>query len=161
MRHVQPRRLPEHAVQLDEVHLPVPPLVREQVVAIEDRETFPVRLRLVARQEIQLIHTVNDPVLRNRGAGDAGQGRQHVNHVHDLVTNLAGLDFARPTHDRRHPERAFQGGEVVAPPISGGAVIALDLFRAVVAQPEHDGLVANSQIVDGIQDLAGVMVNLL
>ena len=133
MRHVQPGRCSEHAVQLDEVHLPVAPLVRKQLVAIECRKPLTVRFVLLSKQEVELVYTVNDAVLRNLGTGNSRQGRQYIHHVDDLVADLPCRNLAGPAHHGRYTERAFERGEVVAAPVPRGPMVAFDLFRPVVA----------------------------
>ena len=69
-------------------------------------------------------------------------------------------DPAGPADQERHAQRTLPDREIVTPPGTSRAVPRIEVFRAVVARPDDDGVVANPEIVDGVQDLSGPVVHL-
>ena len=78
MRHIQLLRAAEHVLQLDEMHLPVSPFVGEEVVAVENGESFTRAFLHLALQKVELVDAIDDPVVGHLVSGNPRKRRQHV-----------------------------------------------------------------------------------
>src|ERR1019366_3201089 len=86
------------------MRFPVPPLDGGQTVSHIGGEAFAVGRLLFAKEEVQLVYSVNCTILRDLCATYAGEGRVHVHAVNDLVVDVAGWHFTRPTNDERRTQ---------------------------------------------------------
>ena len=72
----EPLRRVDHVILTDQMHFPIPPFDGGQPVGHIGRESFAAGVRLLAEEEVQLVHTVDRPVFWDLGAADPGQRRE-------------------------------------------------------------------------------------
>jgi hypothetical protein len=141
------------------VHLPVTPLVPVHVVIVVDDEAFEIGFFLFTCQEIELIDTVDNAIVRNLLAGDSAECRQQVDDMDNLVTDTARGYLARPAHQEGRTHGALPRSEVIAAPGSGGAMPRVEVLGTVITEPQDHRVVPNLQVVYGIENLAGTVVD--
>ncbi len=78
----------------------------------------------------------------------------------DLVAHPAGSDVARPAHDERNAQRPLHVGEIVAAPGARRSLPGPGRLGAVVAGEHENGVVANPQGLNRVEQLAHVGVHL-
>ena len=96
-------------------------------------------------------------VLDRRVARRGEQCREPVEPGEHLVRDLAGLDMARPADHRRHAERAFPIGILLAAERCRRGVRPGELIRTVVGRVDHDRIIGDLEIVQGLEKLADVL----
>ena len=91
-------------------------------------------------------------------AGDREEGRKPVVVLHDLVRDLARLDFARPADHHRDTERALPVCVFLVAERRHGGVRPGVHVGAVVGRIHHERVVGDAELVEKIERLADVLV---
>jgi hypothetical protein len=159
-------------VLLEQVQLPLAPFDRLEPVALQAQHRVPARLLGVAQQEAAHVDAVDLAVVGQAAAAGQDQGGEQIDQVDQLVADLAGRHPVRPADDAGSPVGALQGGEVAAPPGSrepgplapegigvAGRVAEVGV-GAVVGGPDHDRVLGDAQLVQGVEDTAGEGIHL-
>ena len=143
-----------------------PPLVpphRCDLVFDEGDQVLAVGVVLLAEEEGALIHAVDGAIAGKLCADDRRQGREEVVDG-DHLGALSSWDPARPLDHARDPDRALESIAELTPE---GAVVAAaigrrsaDRGRRVVGDPDHDGVVLDPRRRNGVEHLAGAIVEL-
>ena len=65
-------------------------------------------LPIAIQEDGGLVDTIDDAIFRNLATGNAGERREQIHCVHDLVAGSSGRDFARPANYERYSHRFFE-----------------------------------------------------
>ena len=119
-------------------------------VAVEIGEGFPCRSLLALEQRKEGLAV--DLMLRlGRGAG-LDERRHDVDVRGERIRAAAGLHDARPTDDERHADAALEGRTFAFTERSGRTRMTTEVQpRAVVAGEDHDGLLLDAGVGQGLE----------
>src|SRR5271168_1053854 len=79
--------LASRGIEFLEHHLPVTPFHATELVTHVNNDGFAVGLVLFSEEEVGLIDTVGDPVLRNFATSDLRQRWEQINLMNDLIVD--------------------------------------------------------------------------
>ena len=157
------RRVAGRADELLRVDPVLPPAHRRDLLADEGDQALTVGLLLLAGEERTLIHAVHGPVRGDLRADETGKRREEVMDRNHLVAR-ARRDLSRPLDHTDGADRAFQRITELAAEraVRTGARVERARRRGsrVVREPEHDGVVLDAGGLEGVQHLAGAVVEL-
>jgi hypothetical protein len=115
---------------------------------------------LLAEKKIKLIDAVNRAIAWDLRARNTSECGVHVDDVNDLVRYTTGRNFSRPANDEGGAERGLHRREVSSAPRTSVTLPWIGTFGTVIAGEDDDGLVINTGLVDGVEDLSGPVVHL-
>ena len=117
-----------------------------------------VQVHLEAR--VPDLGALQQPVLDSGVPGRGHERREPVEAREHSVADRPWLDVTRPAHNGRHAERAFPVGVLLAAERRNGGVGPSEEVRPVVRGEDHDCVIRNAQVIQGLQKLADVLVHL-
>ena len=148
----------KHTVQLDKMHFEVTPFIGEHLIPVVYHKALPGRLPAPARQQGKLTDTVDHTVRRHVKPRHVCQRGHDIGDVHDGVGFLSLGNPAGPAHQKRRAQGTFQRGKIMAAPVARGTEPIRRLLGPIFAHPDDERILAQAQLVDGIEYLAGAIV---
>jgi hypothetical protein len=91
-------------VEFLEHHLPVTPFHAEELVAHVNNDGISIGLDFLPEEEISLVDTVDDPVLRDFATTDPRKRWEQIHLMHDLIVDRPSRHFAWPPDNERHAQ---------------------------------------------------------
>src|ERR1700693_5534407 len=91
-------------IEFLEHHLPVTPFHAAEFVAHVNNDGFAVGFVFFPEEEVGLVDTVDDPVLRDFAASDLRERREKICLMHDFIVDRTSGYFARPPDNERYAQ---------------------------------------------------------
>ncbi len=107
-----------------------------------------------------MVNAVHDTVVWDVRSSNVRKCGEHVNGVDDFVRHTPGGNLARPAHDKRHAKAPFQPSEIRTPPRATPTVVPGKHLRPIVRRKYENRVVADPQVVDGLEQLPDIRVDL-
>ena len=83
------------------MHLPVAPFITVCVIVVVDDKSFTIGLFFLAEEEIKLVQTIDNAIIRDFVTSNISESRQKINNVNNLVAYTICWNPIRPANQER------------------------------------------------------------